>query len=190
MNLKTNYIGKEIFFYEEIDSTQKEIWRRISNKKIKNGTLIITRNQTNGVGTHGRIWHTDENNIIFSVALFPKCKIEQLNNFTLEIADIIVEIFKDLHNIDLDIKKPNDIMINNKKIGGILTESRLYGEYVKELVIGIGINTNQQIFEEAIREIATSIKNEFDIVIDNFEIVTEFCNRFEKILKKRINMNN
>ena len=59
-NLKTNYLGKEFIYYKEIDSTQDEIWRRIKNNNIKNGTIIMADIQTKGKGTHGRIWHTDE----------------------------------------------------------------------------------------------------------------------------------
>ncbi len=67
-NLKTNYLGKEFIYYKEIDSTQDEIWRRIKNNNIKNGTIIMADIQTKGKGTHGRIWHTDETeNIAFSL---------------------------------------------------------------------------------------------------------------------------
>ena len=71
-------------------------------------------------------------------------------------------------------------MLGGKKTGGILTEARLQGNLVKQLVIGIGINTNQNEFDTEIESIATSIKKEFDIEVNNKKIITEFCNRFEK----------
>ena len=84
--------------------------------------------------------------------------------------------------VDIDIKLPNDLIINNKKVGGILTETKLQGNRVKDLVIGIGINTNQNEISEEIKDISTSIKNEFNIDIDNYLIISEFCNMLEKRL--------
>ena len=181
--LLTKFIGRNIFYYETIDSTQKEAWRKIENNNIENGSLIIANIQTSGVGTHGRAWHTEKNNnIAFSTVLFPNCDISKLDNLTYDIAEILVEIFKKIYQIDIDIKLPNDLIINNKKVGGILTETKLQGNRVKDLVIGIGINTNQNEISEEIKDISTSIKNEFNIDIDNYLIISEFCNMLEKRL--------
>lgn len=84
--LKTKYIAMNIIFYEEIDSTQKETWRRIAKDNIRDGDLIIARRQTSGIGTHGRTWYTDGCNITLSLALFPAKNIENFQNFTYEIA--------------------------------------------------------------------------------------------------------
>lgn len=87
MNLKTNILGKNFIYYEQIDSTQEEIWRLIKAKNIKNGSLVMSELQTKGKGTHGRIWHTDEKgNIAFSFYLEMNCNIQEINNLTIEIA--------------------------------------------------------------------------------------------------------
>lgn len=173
-------LGKNIIHYKEIDSTQKEVWRRIENNNIESGTLIIADRQTQGIGTHGRTWYADENgSIIFSFPVFLDTRICNLDNFTIEIAISIVEVFEQLYKIKLDIKKPNDLMIKGKKVGGILTQTKVQGENVKNIVIGIGINTNKIVFEKEIKDIATSIKNEFDIDVDNKKVITEFCKNFE-----------
>ncbi len=187
-NLKTNYIGQKCFYYEQIDSTQKEIWRRVTNNKIDNGTIIVAKNQSFAIGTHGRNWYTEKaNNIAFSIILFPDCNIDLLNNFTFEIAETLVNIFKDLYGIEIDIKLPNDLIIAEKKVGGILTETKLQGNKVKVLVIGIGINTNDKETSDEIKNISTSIKNEFNIKIDNYMVIGEFCNRLEnKLIYRRI----
>lgn len=180
-NLKTNFLGKNFIFYEEIDSTQSEIHRLIENKKIKNGTLVMANIQTNGRGTHGRIWHTDEkDNIAFSFYIETSCNIKKLEGITTEIAQIIIDILKTKYGVNLEIKKPNDIVYQGKKIGGILTETKTILETAKYLVIGIGINTLKEKFTDDIKTIATSIKKEFNIKIDAKEFITEFCNRFEK----------
>lgn len=186
-NLKTDFLGKEYIFYKQIDSTQSEIWRLIKNNVIQNGTLVMADIQTKGKGTHGRIWHTDEGeNIAFSFYIKAECQFEKLEGVTIEIAEILVDIFRKKYNIKLDIKEPNDIMYNNKKIGGILTESKINSEKIKFLVIGIGINTEKMNFSEDIKNIATSIKKEFGIKVNRLEIISDFCNEFEKRIKRRI----
>lgn len=187
-NLKTKFLGRNLIYYSKIDSTQSEIWRLIKKDEIINGTVVLADIQTDGKGTHGRTWYTEEeNNIAFSLYITPNCNIKNLDGITLKIAQLITEIFKDQYNIDLQIKLPNDIVFNGKKIGGILTETQIISEVVKYLVIGIGINTNKQSFNDEIKDIATSIKKEFNINVDTQSFVTEFCNRFEKEMIKRIN---
>ena len=170
-----NLDGFKIFHYKTIDSTQKEIWRRFKNKTIKDKTMIIADIQTAGIGTHGRIWHTDEeNNIAFSVYFdFSKknCRVDELDGLTVRIAKKIVSIFKEMYDIDLDIKFPNDIYCNGKKLGGILTESKVQNGLVRCVVIGIGINTNQVEFADEIKEIATSVRREFGIEVDNRKVI-------------------
>lgn len=180
-------IGDKIIHYEKIDSTQLEIWRRIEENKIQSGTIISADIQTEGKGTHGRKWFTKEkNNIAFSLYIKANCNIEKLEGITIEIAKIIVNIFKRLYNIELQIKDPNDIVHNGKKIGGILTETKLKGNILNHIVIGIGINTNQEKFNKEIEKIATSIKNEFGIEVDSKKVILEFCKEFQEKSIKRI----
>ncbi len=182
----TKFLGKNIFYYEQIDSTQSEIWR-LYEKNAPNGTLIIAGIQTKGQGTHGRNWYTEEkNNIAFSFLIKPDCNIKKLDGLTLEIAQIINQIFKERYNIELSIKKPNDIVYNNKKVGGILTQTKIVCENVKALVVGIGINTSQTEFNEEISKIATSIKREFNIEVNVEEFIKDFCKRFEKKIIERV----
>lgn len=188
-NLKTHLLGKHYEFYKEIDSTQNEIWRRINENNIKNGTVISAGIQTQGKGTHGRIWHTDEpNNVAFSMYIETNCDINCLDGITVEFANIITNIMREKYNIYLDVKKPNDLMYNGKKVGGILTESKVNLEKVKFLIIGIGINTNKQNFTQDIENIATSIKKEFGTEIEEEELITEICNEFEKIIMKKMKL--
>lgn len=185
--LKTKYLGRKFDNYEKIDSTQDEIWRRIENENIISGETVFSEIQTNSYGTHGRTWYTDEKeNIAFSFAIKTNCNIEKLDGMTKEIAEIFVEILNE-YGIKADIKLPNDIYLNGKKFAGILCQTKLSGKNVKYIVIGIGININQKIFSDDIKNIATSIKKEFpNIIIDRFDVITEFFNKFEIKLNKRI----
>ena len=117
-NLKTSFLGRNMFYYKTIDSTQKEVFRRIEENNIKNGTVIYSDLQTSGVGTHGRVWYTDEeNNIAFSFFIEMNCDLENLNGVTIEIAETILQVFASKYNIYLQIKEPNDIYCNGKKLG-------------------------------------------------------------------------
>ena len=139
-------------------------------------------------GTHGRKWHTDENNnIAFSFLIKADCNIDRLKGLTIEIAEVLVGIFKDLYNIELNIKSPNDIFVNGKNVGGILTESKSQGNIVKYIIVGIGMNLNQIEFDEDIKDIATSIKKEFGIEVDRYKVISEFCNVMEnKIIERKV----
>ena len=185
-NLNTSFLGRYSEYYKQIDSTQSEIWRRYEKNEIPNGTLIMADYQTKGQGTHGRVWHTDEaNNIAFSFLIQTNCEIQKLEGITIEIANILIKILKEKYGVRLEVKEPNDIVSKGKKIGGILTQSKVVGNQVKCLVIGIGMNIQQEEFAEEIQTIATSIQKEFGISIKPRELIAEFCNAFEKEIKKK-----
>ena len=186
-NLTTNFLGRNSFFYKIIDSTQDEIWRIVEKGNINNGTLVMADIQECGRGTHGRVWHTDEEkNIAFSFLIKPNCSINKIDGLTTDIAKIILNILKEEYKVELEIKKPNDIVYHNKKIGGILTETKLVSEQVKYLVVGIGINTFKMQFTDDIKDIATSIKKEFEVEVEAQEFISKFCNKFEKYILERI----
>ena len=171
--IKTKILGQTCIEFSEINSTQKYIHTQINENNIKNGTVVIADVQTDAIGTHGRKWYTNKDNIAFSLYM-------EIN----KIAEILVQIFQEKYNIKLEIKKPNDLIYKGKKVGGILTETKLHNEEVKYLVIGIGINITKQKFQEEIKDIATSIEDEFNVQIDRTFIITEFCNRFEEEILK------
>ncbi|MBR2588396.1 MAG: biotin--[Bacilli bacterium] len=179
-------MGRDYFYYNEIDSTQKEIWRRIDKNEIVNGCIIRAEKQTAGKGTHGRIWYTEENNIAFSLYVELQCNFSKIDGITTQIAEIIVSIIEQMYNIKLEIKLPNDIYINGKKLGGILTETKVKGGVAKFLVVGIGMNNAQLEFSNELNDIATSFKREFALEIDVEEFISSFCNIFESAILERI----
>ena len=168
----------KIINFDEIDSTQLEAKRMIKNDSALNGTIIVAKNQTSGLGTHGRKWIAKKDeSVTFSIILTPDCNINKMKHFTLDIAKIIIDTIDELYNVKLNIKKPNDIIFKGKKVGGILTESKILVFNVKYVIIGIGINTNQTIFTDEIKEIATSIKKEFNIDVDNDKLIKIIAER-------------
>ena len=183
--LTTTILGKNIVYIEEIPSTQDTAKEEVD--KLVDGTYVITDKQTKGKGTHGRIWYDrGYENICGTFILKPNCNISKLENLTVVIAECMVEAIKRAYGIELEIKYPNDLMYNSKKIAGILTESVTNNEIVKYIFVGIGININQTVFDDDIKDIATSLKKEFNKEFERETIIAEFFNIFEKEYLKLI----
>lgn len=120
--ITSEVISKNIIYFDELDSTQKYA-KKLAEEGIENGTMILTNNQIDGIGTHERKWHSEEGkNISFTLIIYPKCAISELDTLTVDIAKCIVDTVYEIYGAKLDIKKPNDLMCNGKKIGGILTQ--------------------------------------------------------------------
>lgn len=177
MKLKTKFLGQKITKFQTITSTQEYV----KHQEILEGEIILAECQTSGVGTHDRKWYTGkQSNLAFSFALFPNCNIKKLDTLTIVIAESFIQAIKELYNITLVIKKPNDIMYKDKKMGGILTESITEGEMAKKVFIGIGFNVNQEKFPGNLGDIATSLKREFKSDFSREDILVKFLEIFEK----------
>lgn len=177
-NLKTEELAQNIIYFERVNSTQDEA------KKLFdiccNGTFITTDIQTNGKGTHGRVWYGSKyENICGTFVLKPNCHISKISNLTILVAECILSTIKKLYNINLDIKYPNDIICNGKKIAGILTESSTHEEIVQVIYVGIGMNVNQVNFNNELKNIATSLKKEYNLNFQREKIIATFFNEFE-----------
>lgn len=131
---------KNIIYYEKIPSTQSEAWRLYDTSEEEE-YLLITHEQTKGRGTHGRVWDMLKGNIAFSYVIRLNNNLNILTNLTYKIAGIIKDILESYYDVKVTIKLPNDLMIDNKKVGGILVESKILEKKVKALVIGVGLNT-------------------------------------------------
>ena len=164
---------QKINYYKEIESTHLHA-KEIQNK---GDAVLIAEVQTAGIGTKGRKWHTGENkNIAMTIIKHPKCKISELEGLTIKIAEDIKEVIKEMYGYELQIKIPNDLMLNNKKICGILTEVHTQGENIEYLLISIGFNVNETEFGE-FNDIATSLKKEYQKEFDKEKIITNIINK-------------
>ena len=180
-------IAKKKIYFKEIESTQTEA-KKLAEEGIENGTIVYTDYQTKGMGTHDRIWYSEKNkNIAFTLILYPKCTVEELQDFTVDIAKCMNNAIDKLYSCKLEIKEPNDIVYQGKKIGGILTQIVTSGETIRYLLIGIGMNVNGEKFPTELKETATSLKKEFGREFSKEEIMACFCQEFEKYcLRKKI----
>ena len=181
-NASTKKIGKKIEYFKEISSTHKYA-KEIALQSDTNGELIIAEIQTAGIGTKGRTWYTGENkNIAMTIILKPKCKISELEGLTIKIAKCMQKAVYDLYKYKLEIKEPNDLILNNKKICGILTEINTISEKINYLLISLGFNVNEDEFSEETKDIATSIKKEFGKEFGREDIIIKFIENLEIIL--------
>ena len=159
--LSTDYIGQTIQYYPKLDSTNTIAWELIA-ENTENGTVVITDNQLKGRGRQSNKWSsTPDKSLTFSVMLYPNSLPSQINLYSLIAGLAITDRLND-YAIQTQLKWPNDILINGKKVGGILCESKIRGGVIKSMVIGIGLNVNEKIAElpEELQNTATSLMSE------------------------------
>lgn len=146
---KTVLIGKKILFVPECDSTNSLLVSMSQNKVLDEGTIVITDNQTKGRGQAGNQWTAAPGvNLTFSVLLKPTF-LEPANQFFLNIAVGLAMCHAISDSVDKKVwlKWPNDVMVSDKKICGILIENQVQGAILSQSVVGIGVNINQTSFE-------------------------------------------
>jgi len=151
-------IGKKIIKYQEIDSTNDEA-RRLINQGAPEGTVIITEAQTKGRGKPGSGWFSPPGyGIYLSVILRPFKNPNDLSSITIIGANAVVGAIAKLSGFEAQIKPPNDVLINGKKVSGVLTERDASGN----LVMGIGLNVNNPAdsFPDELKTTATSVRIE------------------------------
>lgn len=178
--LDTRYIGQQILYYESIDSTNKYA-KQIATEENSEGIVVISEEQTEGRGRLGRNWTSPKGKGVWmSIIVKPDIEPIDASKVTQITAASIYSALREM-GIETQIKWPNDIILNNKKVCGILTEMSSEMMQINYMVIGIGINANleQDDIPEDIREKATSIKIETGVNIDRKELVGKILNKFE-----------
>ena len=158
--LTTTTYGQTIHYFETCDSTQLIAHDEAQND-ASDGTVIISEEQTLGKGRMSRPWDSSASKGIWmSVIVRPALAPQQAPQMTLVAAVAVTRAIEEVTGINPDIKWPNDILINGKKVTGILTELQADPDRVKAIILGIGINVNQEEadFPYELKDIATSLK--------------------------------
>lgn len=177
--LNTRWIGKNIKSFNEIDSTNNEAKRFAENGGI-NGDLIVSEVQTNGKGRRGRNWISPKGTgIWFTLLLKPDIRTENVSMITLVIGMAVAKAVNSLYDLKVSIKWPNDVIVNSKKITGILTEMSTELDYINYVVVGVGINVNIENFEDEIKDKATSLKIELGHNVNRAELLAKILEIFE-----------
>ncbi|SFE46435.1 BirA family transcriptional regulator, biotin operon repressor / biotin-[acetyl-CoA-carboxylase] ligase [Lentibacillus persicus] len=160
--LKTNWLGKNIIHKTTLDSTQNTA-HDAARENAEHGTIVIADEQTKGKGRMDRFWHsTKHKGIWMSIILRPSILPVAAPQLTLLTATALADAISEETTAAPKIKWPNDIMINNKKTAGILTELQAEQDRIHYVIVGIGINVNHSFSEipETLQHKATSIKRE------------------------------
>lgn len=175
---KTDWAGKNLVYYKEVDSTNTRAMC-LGTEGAVHGTLVVADRQNCGKGRRGRIWESPSNtNIYMSLLLRPKFEAEQAPMLTLVMAYSVAQALKE-NAIDVQIKWPNDIILNKKKICGILTEMSMKEQKIDYVVIGVGVNVNHEAFPTELEASATSIKIESGKKMSRESLIENILEKFE-----------
>ncbi len=184
-NLSTKYIAHNIHFYQEVTSTN-DIAKKFVDNDAPEGTVIIAEQQTAGRSRSKNDWASPEGGIWMTLILKPEVTLLEASKLTIVTGVAIAKTLHDKFNLDAGIKWPNDIMIGNKKICGILTEAVTDYDDLKAVLIGVGIdvNINQSDLPDDLQDITTTISEETSEEIKRAEIMKVFFSIFEELYEE------
>lgn len=188
--IETEWAGKNIVCYDVTDSTNLRV-KQLGDEGAPHGTLVVADRQTAGRGRRGRSWESPAGcSIYMSVLLRPDIAPDKAPMLTLVMACSVAEGLrqcgKSFGDPRIQIKWPNDIIINGKKLVGILTEMSTQIDYINHVTVGVGINVNTREFPEEIRETATSLYMECGHPVKRAPIIAAIMERLEVNYKKFI----
>ena len=186
--LKTNFIGKRIYYFDEIDSTQN-FALNISSQNIENGTIVLAEKQVNGIGRLNRKWHSPKGGIWFSIIILPEFEISDATIIPIASSLALCTTIEKIHGVSSKVKWPNDITINGKKVAGMLVDATIQANKIEKIVLGVGIN-----FKIDISKIEKKIKNTQNYYgitslvssqskMKQIELFTEFLLELEKVIQ-------
>lgn len=178
--IDSQWAAKKIYYFEETDSTNIRA-KRLGDHGEPRGTLVVANQQNAGRGRRGRGWVSPEGcSIYMSLLLRPIFHPTKAPMLTLVMALAVAKGVNECTGLDVEIKWPNDIVINGKKLVGILTEMSTEVDYINHVVIGVGINVNMERMPEELQEKATSLRIESGHTQKRSELIAEIMRQFER----------
>lgn len=183
LGLKTAFLGRNLHYFDSVESTQK-IAYKLAYDNAEEGTVVIAEEQTAGRGRMDRKWHSPKyTGIWMSIILRPKIPIPKAPQLTLITAVGVVQAIEEVTGLLPEIKWPNDILINGKKVTGILTELQAESDRINSIIIGIGINVNTALedFPEEIQALASSLAIEMGSKADREKLIRTILEKLEKL---------
>ncbi len=187
-SLKTSYFGRFLYIFPELDSTNSYA-RKLIDEGAPEGAVVLADYQQAGKGRFGHSWQSSRGvNILMSVILRPRIQVEAIQNITLATANILIHSFHKFlqqereQDIPFSVKWPNDIFVQGRKLGGILIESGIRNKSVEFVIVGVGINVNQDLKELSsdIRDNSTSFYAETGKTYSREKLIVRILRDFEK----------
>lgn len=155
--MHTEWVAKEVLYFDTIDSTNTKA-QELAEKGYPSGTLVVADKQESGKGRRGRSWVSPSGTGIFMTLMIkPDINPNNASMLTLVAALAVAKAITSVTGEKALIKWPNDIVINGKKVCGILTEMNEQFDYINHIVVGIGINVHNESFPEEISQMASSL---------------------------------
>ena len=177
--LKTRFIGQRLLYYPSLPSTM-ETARQVARQRGAEGTVIIADEQTAGRGRLKRAWLTPRGNIALSVILSPSLPI--LPSLIMLASLAVVRSIVSVTGLKPQIKWPNDVLLNGKKVSGILIENDFLGDKVAYSIIGIGIDVNLKLADfPEIQPIATSLSDELGKEVSRLKLIRHLLVEMENL---------
>lgn len=177
----TEWAGCEIYYFGSIDSTNTKA-KELAEEGHPSGTLVVADRQTAGKGRRGRSWESPSGiGIFMTLMLKPEINPNHASMLTLVAAMATTRAIRRVTGVPAMIKWPNDIVMNGKKVCGILTEMSAQFDYINHIVIGIGINVHNEDFPEEIAQTASSIYLESGQHIHRASLIEAFLEEFEDV---------
>jgi BirA family biotin operon repressor/biotin-[acetyl-CoA-carboxylase] ligase len=177
--LATRFIGQEVSCYPSLPSTN-DVAKQKARQGAKEGTVIVAEEQTAGRGRIKRRWLSPRGSIALSMILYPP--LAYLPSLIMVASLAVARSIEQVTNLKAKIKWPNDVLVNDKKICGILVESDVRGNKVDYAVIGIGLNVNLKLSEfPQIAPMATSLSRELGREVSRREVIRSLLAEAEKL---------
>jgi len=155
--MHTDWVAKEVLYFDTIDSTNIKA-QELAEKGYQSGTLVVADKQESGKGRRGRSWVSPSGTGIFMTLMIkPDINPNNASMLTLVAALAVAKAITSVTGEEALIKWPNDIVVNSKKVCGILTEMNAQFDYINHIVVGIGINVHNESFPEEISQMASSL---------------------------------
>ena len=182
--LTTKWAGRNLHYFDMTGSTNNDA-KRLAEEGDPHGTVVVADIQNTGKGRRGRAWQTLPGTALsFTLLLRPEFAPDRASMLTLVMALSVAQAVEEISDVTAAIKWPNDIVVNKKKICGMLTEMTMTPEMdeIQYVVVGVGININNgspEEFQEEIRGTATSLKIETGRQINRAELLERVLVRFE-----------
>lgn len=155
--MHTDWVAKEVLYFDTIDSTNTKA-QELAEKGYPSGTLVVADKQESGKGRRGRSWVSPSGTGIFMTLMIkPDINPNNASMLTLVAALAVAKAITSVTGEEALIKWPNDIVVNGKKVCGILTEMNAQFDYINHIVVGIGINVHNESFPEEISQMASSL---------------------------------
>ena len=178
-NLATRFIGQKVIYYPRLASTMA-VARQAARQGAAEGTIIIAEEQTAGKGRLKRLWLSPKGSLALSIILYPD--MSYLPYLMMLASLAVAHSIEAITGLKAQLKWPNDVLINDKKVCGILIESDLRGNTVTYAIIGIGINVNFRLTDfQEISPHATSLADELKKDVSRVDIIRRLLVDIEKL---------